>query len=81
MPVEELAAGLFHLLGRFLGYFLLEIVFEILIKGPGYLIVKYLLGGNKDERDPDGILVLFMGIAFWLAIVLLGYLVYTYIIQ
>ena len=40
-----------------------EIIVELLIKGPGYLIVR-IWHSNK-EADPDGCLVTLIGLAFW----------------
>lgn len=56
---------------RFIVYLFVEIVFESLVKGPGYVIVKYAIYGRHKEVDPDNWLVLFMGILFW-AILLVG---------
>ena len=49
----------------------LEIVFEVLIKGPGYLIVRAVRRCGKkpqestEEPNPEGCLVLVVGVSFW----------------
>ncbi len=53
--MQELFEGLLRIIG--------EIVFEVLLKGPGYLILKLLRPGSVSESDsvldePDGCLVL-----------------------
>lgn len=40
-----------------------ELVAEIVIKGPGYLIVRIIR--PQDRTDPDGCLVMISGLAFW----------------
>ena len=47
-----------------------EIIFEILVKGLGYLVLKYVLTLGRAEIDPDGIGSLITGLASWL---LIGY--------
>ena len=44
----------------------LEVLFEIALKGPGYLVVKWFR--PKSDANPDGCLVLICGITFWLLI-------------
>lgn len=46
----------------------LELVFEILIKGPGYLLWKWLRPDS--ETDPDGCLSIVCGVLFWAIVVL-----------
>ena len=75
--IEEVVGGVFKILGRFLGQIFLEIVFEFLIKGPGYLISKSL---SKSNPDPDGLAVVIFGILFWLVIGVAVYIVYTSIV-
>lgn len=44
----------------------IEIVLEILIRGPGYLIVRSLRAGK--EIDHDDAAVFFVGLIFWCAV-------------
>ncbi len=46
---------------------LFEIVVEVLIRGPGYLILK--LFGSRSQVDPDGCLVFIIGCLFWVMVV------------
>lgn len=55
--IVEVAGGVL----RFIGYVLLEGVFEVLIKGVGYLICRPF----KRNVDPDGALVVVAGLVFW----------------
>lgn len=71
MPLGDIASSLFEIIGRFIGQLLLEVGFEILVKGTGYLIVKYLIFLNQREVDPDGPLVIIAGILFWVAIAII----------
>ena len=71
MPLGDLASGLFELVGRFIGQILIEFVFEILIQGTGYLIVKYVFFLNQREVDPDGPLATITGLSFWVAIAMI----------
>lgn len=66
MPLGDLAAGLVEIIFRFIGQFFLEIVFELLLKGPGYLLVKAFTGNKR--AAPNEVLVLVVGIVFWLVI-------------
>ena len=42
--VEEVFEGFFRVIGRLITQVIIEFVFEILIKGPGYLKAKLRLG-------------------------------------
>ncbi len=65
MPVAEIAGELLGFIGRILLQFFVEIVFEILVKGVGYLIVRPF---NRNI-DPDGAVVIVVGIVFWLSLI------------
>lgn len=56
--VGELAGGIL----RFIGRLLLEIVFEFLIKGVGYLLCRPF---SRKKLDPDSASVAVVGLAFW----------------
>ena len=63
----SLFKGTIRLVWEFIG----EIIFELLIKGPGYFLVKRI---SSSEPNPDGFAVLITGILFW---ALVGFLVYA----
>ena len=65
MPVGEIAGELLSFLGRILMQFFVEIVFEILVKGVGFLIVRPF---NRNI-NPDSALVIVVGIMFWLSLI------------
>ena len=48
---------------------MLEIVFGIVIQGPGYLIVSALKGSRYGGVDPDGWLAGLVGIVFWVIVI------------
>lgn len=54
------------ILEAFLRFFI-EVVLEILIKAPGFLIVKTIRVGK--ETDHDGAAVFIVGVAFWCAVI------------
>lgn len=56
--VGEVAGGVLRLIGRLI----IEVVFEFLIKGAGYILCR-LFGRRK--LDPDGGFVVVVGLAFW----------------
>ena len=74
MPLGDLAEGLFHILGRMILQFFTEIVFEILIKGAGYLILMPFY--RLKELDPEGFAVIITGILFWLVVLGSGVFIY-----
>ena len=55
--------------GEVVGHVLVEIVLELLIKGPGFFIARLF----KPSVDPDGAWSIIAGLLFW---ALLGGLVY-----
>ena len=61
--------------GRFVFRLLCEVLLEFLCKGLGYLIWKPF----KPSVDPDGALVIFTGVVFWLLVFFLGYQAYAFI--
>jgi len=76
MPLDELASGLLHIVGRLIGHLFIDIILELLIKGPGYLINKAF--ARKKDIDPDGFLVLLTGIIFWVLIGIIVFFVISY---
>ena len=76
MPVEDLAEGLLRFVGRVIAQICVDIVFELLIKGPGYLLAKLLGRSGKPDPDPDGFLVIAAGLLFWAVVGLAIYFLY-----
>ncbi|MEZ5661140.1 MAG: hypothetical protein R3E83_22305 [Burkholderiaceae bacterium] len=64
MPLEELAKGLVAGIFRIVGEVLVEGVFERLFRGAGYAICRRF----KPKVDPDGWVVLLVGVGFWLGL-------------
>ena len=74
MVVETIAEGL-SVVARFVVRILSEVLIEFLCKGMGYRILKAF----KATINPDGALVFFTGLAFWLVLFILGYQVYEFV--
>lgn len=72
--IEDVIEGFFRVMGRFVGQFFIEVVFEIIIKGPGYFIVKLFI---KGEPNPDGAAVVITGVLFWLVLGCGAYSLYS----
>lgn len=62
--LDDLFDGFFKGLFRFIWYFISDVVFGYIIKGPGYVIVR--LYTKRQHFDSDAWQVWAWGIAFWL---------------
>ncbi len=72
--IEEVVEGFFKFAARIIGQIFIELIFEILIKGPGYFIVKLF---SVEAPDTDSARVIFTGVLFWLLIGFGSYGVYS----
>ena len=59
-------------LGELVAHFVGEVVIELAIRGPGYVLARVF----KPSVDPDGAMTLVTGLAFWLVVGAFGYLAY-----
>lgn len=75
MPVGEIAGELLGGVFKLIGRIFTEIIIEILIKGSGYLICRIF----SKRADPDGILVVLVGLSFLGFLGLGAFLLYDYI--
>lgn len=75
MPVGEIAATILAGALRFIAHVIVDGVLEILIQGPGYLVCRKF---NKNIQ-PDGVLVVVVGITFWALVTTGGYFTYTFV--
>ncbi|MCL2916756.1 hypothetical protein [Shewanella litorisediminis] len=71
--LDEVIGSAFKVVARFIVEVFVEIIFEIMIKGPGYLLVKPF---SKSAPDPDGVLVVIVGLVFWAFLITLGITVF-----
>ncbi|WP_226661180.1 hypothetical protein [Microbulbifer aggregans] len=71
--IDDAIGGIFKVVGRFIVQIFYELLFELMVKGPGYFISKKLI--NRDP-DPDGLVVVITGFTFWLIIGAGAYEVY-----
>lgn len=72
--IEDVAGGVLRVTARVVGQFFVEIVFEILVKGPGYFIVKQF---TKRDPKPVAFAVIITGIVFWSVIGFGAYVIYS----
>jgi len=70
MPLEAIGEGIIRGTIRFFTYLFIDIVLDILIRGPGYLIMKWVF---RTYPDPDSFRVLIVGMLFWILIGIGGY--------
>ena len=71
MPLDEIGGSVIGWLVRAVVQVFAEIVVELLVKGAGYLIVKYGFYLGRREVDPDRWPVVVAGLSFWGGIVAL----------
>ena len=74
--MEEVVAGIFKFIGRAIVQIFIELILEILIKGPGYLIIKFF--SNLNEKEPTENKIIITGILFWCLVGGSTYLVFKY---
>jgi len=72
MPLGDIAVGFFEIIIRVVG----EILLEIIIKGPGYVIVRLFKTPKSGEVEPDGALAIIAGVVFWVLIGVGAFLTY-----
>ncbi len=70
MPIGEIAGELLGGIFKLIGRFFTEFIFEMVIKGSGYFICRSF----SKQVDPDGILVVLVGLTF-LGIVSVGFFI------
>ncbi len=75
MPIGDIAGEFLGGALRVLGNFVLEVVLEILVRGPGYRICRVF----KQEVNADSGWVAAAGVAFWIVISVAGYHGYAYV--
>ncbi|MDH5179556.1 MAG: hypothetical protein OEZ39_11920 [Gammaproteobacteria bacterium] len=71
MPLDDIGEGLVKAIFRFIWFVLIDIGLDILIKGPGYLLLMYRYR-NSDE-EPGEVSCILIGIVFWLIVATLAY--------
>ena len=74
MPIDEIASGFLRAIFRFLGWVLIEVVLEFLIKGLGYIICRPF-----KKVNPDGIAALLVGILAWIFIIVTAIIVFQFL--
>lgn len=75
--MEEIFEGFFRLVWSFLKSILFDLIIDIGVRGPGFLIVKFLWPFNWNRKiDMDSISVTLVGILFWV-IFIVGFIFLT----
>lgn len=69
MPFDIIAESIFGGILRFIVWVCADVIFELLIKGMGYLVCRPF-----KKVDPDGLVALVVGIVSW---ILLGAFIYV----
>ena len=72
MPLGDIVGEVAVVVVRGIVQIFVEIVVEILVKGPGYLLVKLF----KANAGPDGLIVFLVGILFWMVIAICSFIIY-----
>jgi hypothetical protein len=73
MPLGDIAVGLISGVARLVAHIFLEIVIEILVRGPGFLICRLI----RKDIDPDGGWVAVVGLLFWFVLFFSGYIFFA----
>ncbi|VUD63767.1 hypothetical protein TDB9533_03179 [Thalassocella blandensis] len=71
MPIDTIAEGIFGSILRFIGWVLVDVIFEFLVKGMGYLVCRPF-----KKVNPDGLVALLVGIVSWIFLGIFIYLLY-----
>lgn len=64
MPLGEIASEVLGSVFRFVGQVLIDVVAELIVKGPGYLICRLF----RRDVDPNGMRVAVVSILFWITL-------------
>lgn len=75
MPLGEIASEVVGGLVRFLAQFFVDVVLEVVIKGPGYIICRSF----SEYVNPDGVAVVVVGLLFWVIIGVGGYVLFMFV--
>ena len=73
----EGVVDLIEVVARFIGRLFSEVLIELLCKGMGYLICRKF----NEDIDPDGFLVLIVGLSFWGFVIASAVLIYDTLVQ
>ena len=74
--MEEVIVGIFKFIGRAIVHIFIELILELLIKGPGYLIIKIF--SNINEKEPTENKIIIIGLLFWCLVGAVAYMVFKY---
>lgn len=66
MPLGEIISEVLGTVFRLVGQVLIDVVAEVIVKGPGYLICRLF----SRDVDPNGMRVAVVSILFWITLVM-----------
>ena len=73
----EGVVDLIEVVSRFIGRLFTEVLIEFLCKGMGYLICRKF----NEDIDPDGFMVLIVGLSCWVIVIVSAVLIYDTLVQ
>ena len=76
MLLDEFAGSLLRFVWGLIADFVVGVLFEIVVKVPGYFLAKVLFGMKKP--DAEGWRVILLGVLFWALAGYSIYLIYQY---
>ena len=79
MAIDDPTDGLWRVLWRVFMWFFDQLVVDILLRVPGYFLVKLFTPAGAPDPDPDSFLVALVGLLFWLAVCAVGWFVLSQI--
>ncbi|MEE2730695.1 MAG: hypothetical protein VYA55_07710 [Pseudomonadota bacterium] len=77
MPLAEIAGDLVGSASRLIGNIIVEVIFELLVKGLGYLVCRIFFR----SVDPDSSLVVVVGLSAWVIVLFSAYFLYGYVVE
>lgn len=75
MPLGEIAGEALGGVARLVGRFFVEIVFEVLSKGFGYLVLRTV----RPRSEPSEFVCGMVGLAVWAVVIVLGVWLYRHV--
>jgi hypothetical protein len=72
MPLGDIAGEALGSALRVIGRVFFEIVFELLIKGVGYALIKLF----RPQSEPSDTSCGMVGLVFWMALIAVGFVIY-----
>ncbi|WP_454831313.1 hypothetical protein [Pseudoxanthomonas wuyuanensis] len=75
MPIGDIAGEVLGGVGRFMGRIFFEVVFEFIIQGTGYMLLRLL----RPKSEPSDTACAIVGLLFWIGAVVAGVVLYHHL--